>query len=188
VILMPENRWSIRLKLSVTTMLLLLFVVGCHSAEEKAKQKLNEQQRQETAKTVSYLQAHYNAIVDWPQELKGKSFTIDVEPIFLRADHRPILFSAMLEDIRKENNGISLYFLTVPTAGEPAMRVILECGECDVQTLKKSGESIGDYAFVAQITAAAKSLDADENAPEFILHGKLIDARYIGTYAMDSRP
>lgn len=167
------------------TVLLLLPLVGCHSAKIQAKQHLEAQQQQEAVRTVAYLQAHYNAVVDWPQQLKGKTFTIDVEPIFLRADHRPILFYAMLEDVRKENNAVFLYFLTIPTEGEPSMRLILDCGACDLQSLKKSANSIGDFAAVAQVTAAVMSLDASEDAPEYVLHGKLIDARYLGEYAMD---
>ncbi len=165
-------------------MLLMLPLVDCHSAEMKARQHLETQQQQEAVRTVAYLQTHYNAVVDWPQQLKGKTFTIDVEPVFLRADHRPILFYAMLEDVRKENNAF-LYFLTIPTEGEPSMRLILDCGGCDLQSLKKSANSIGDFAVVAQVTAAAMSLDASEDAPQYALRGKLIDARYLGEYAMD---
>ena len=167
------------------TLVLLLPLVGCHPAEMKARQHLETQQQQEALRTVAYLQTHYNAVVDWPQQLKGKTFTIDVEPVFLRADHRPILFYAMLEDVRKENNAIFLYFLTIPTEGEPSMRLILDCGGCDLQSLKKSANSIGDFAVVAQVTAAAMSLDASEDAPQYALRGKLIDARYLGEYAMD---
>lgn len=169
----------------MVALLLLLTMIGCHSSEDKAKRRLDEQQHQEAARTVAYLQTHYNAVVDWPQQLKGKSFTIDVEPVFLRADHRPMLFYAMLEDVRKENNATFLYFLTIPTEGEPSMRLILDCGACDLQSLKKSANSIGDFAVVAQVTVAAMSLDASEDAPEYVLHGKLIDARYLGEYAMD---
>jgi hypothetical protein len=167
------------------TVLLLLPLVGCHSAKIQAKQHLEAEQQQEAVKTVAYFQTHYNAVIDWPQQLKGKSFTIDVEPIFLRGDHRPTLFYAMLEDVRKENNAVLLYFLTIPTEGEPSMRLILNCGACDLQSLKKSANSIGDFAVVAQVTEAAMSLDASEDAPEYVLHGKLIDARYLGEYAMD---
>jgi hypothetical protein len=95
------------------TLLLLLPLSGCHSAEERAKRQLEAQQRQEAARAVTYLKTHYNAVIDWPQELAGKTFTIDVGPIFLRADHRPILFYAMLEDVRQENNGTFLYFRRV---------------------------------------------------------------------------
>jgi len=165
--------------------MLLLPLVGCHPAEEKAKRQLEEQQRQEAVRAVAYLQTHYNAVIDWPQELKGKTFTIDVEPIFLRADHRPILFDAMLEDIKQENGGVFLYFLTIPTKGEPALRLILDCAGCDLQVLRKSANPIGDFAVVAQVTAAAKSLDDSEDAPDYVLHGKFIDARYVGEYAMD---
>jgi hypothetical protein len=168
------------------TLLLLLPLSGCHSAEERAKRQLEAQQRQEAARAVTYLKTHYNAVIDWPQELAGKTFTIDVGPIFLRADHRPILFYAMLEDVRQENNGTFLYFLTIPTEGEPSgMRLILDCGGCDLQTLKKSADGIGDFAVAAQITSVAKALDAAENAPEYVLQGKFIDARYVGEYAMD---
>lgn len=167
------------------TLLLLLPLFGCHSAERRAKRQLETQQQQETARTVAYHQTHYNAIVDWPQQLKGKTFTIDVEPVFLRADHRPILFYAMLQDVRKENNGIFLYFLTIPTEGEPSMRLILDCGGCDLQSLKKSANPIGNFVVVAQMTTVVMSLDASEDAPEYVLRGKLIDARYVGEYAMN---
>jgi hypothetical protein len=90
----------------------------------------------------------------------------------------------MLEDVRKENDAVLLYFLTIPTEGEPSMRLVLDCGACDLQSLKKSGNSIGDFAVVAQVTAAAMSLDASEDAPGYVLHGKLMDARYFGEYAM----
>jgi len=166
------------------TLLLLLSTIGCHSAEEKLK----EQKHQESARIereIADLRAHYNAVADWPKQLKENTFTIDVEPIFLRDDRRPILFFATLDDIRKESDGVFLYFSTIPTDGEPAMRLILDCGECDLQALKKSGNSLGDFAVVAQVTGAAKSLDAAENAPEYVLHGKFIDARYVGDYAMN---
>ena len=165
--------------------LLLLPLVGCHSAEDKAKRQFEEQQNQEAIKAATYLRTHFNAVVDWPQQIKGKTFTIDVEPVFLRVDHRPILFYAMLEDVKKENDSIFLYFLTIPTEGEPSIRVILDCAGCDLQALKKSANSIGDFVVVAQVTAAAKVLDADENAPEYVLRGKFIDARYVGEYAMN---
>jgi len=167
------------------TVLLLLPLVGCHSAEEKAKRQLEEQQNQEAVKATTYLRTRFNAVVDWPQQIKGKAFTIDVEPVFLRVDHRPILFYAMLEDVKKENDSIFLYFLTIPTEGEPSIRVILDCAGCDLQALKQSANSIGDFVVVAQVTGAAKELDAGENAPEYVLHGKFIDARYIGEYAMN---
>ena len=91
----------------------------------------------------------------------------------------------MLEDVKKEKDSTFLYFLTIPTEGEPSIRVILDCAGCDLQALKKSANSIGDFVVVAQVTAAAKELDAGENAPEYVLHGKFIDARYIGEYAMN---
>jgi hypothetical protein len=166
-------------------LLLLLPLSGCHSADERAKRELEAQQHQEAVKAVAYLQTRYSAVVDWPREVKDKTFTIDVEPVFLRADHRPILFYAMLEDVRKENNATSLYFLTVPTEGEPSMRLILDCGGCDLQSLKKAANAIGDFVVVAQMTTAAKSLDVSEDAPDYVLRGKLIDSRYVGAYAMD---
>ena len=173
-----------RTRITITS-LLILALIGCHSAEEKAKRQLEEQQTQEAVKATTYLRTHFNPVVDWPQQIKGKTFTIDVEPVFVRADHRPILFYAMLEDVKRENDSIFLYFLTIPTEGEPSIRVILDCAGCDLQALKQSANSIGDFVVVAQVTGAAKELDAGENAPEYVLHGKFIDARYIGEYAMN---
>ena len=161
-------------------------MIGCHSAEEKAKRQLEEHQAQEAVKATTYLRTQFNAVVDWPQQIKGKTFTIDVEPVFLRVDHRPILFYAMLEDVKRENDSIFLYFLTIPTEGEPSIRVILDCAGCDLQALKQSSNSIGDFAVVAQVNAATKLLDAGEDAPEFLLHGKFVDARYVGEYPMNT--
>jgi hypothetical protein len=90
-----------------------------------------------------------------------------------------------LRDIRRSNDAIFLYFLTIPTEGEPTLQLILDCNGCDLLALKNSQKNIGDFGVVAQITAADKSLDEAEDGPDYVLHGKFIDARFIGDYAVD---
>jgi hypothetical protein len=172
----------------IVALTLLLTLFGCQSAEEKAKRQIEEHKQQEAARAereIAYMNSHYNAIVDWPQQLNGMTFSIDVEPVFVRADHRPALFYAILEDIRRSNDTIFLYFLTVPTEHEPSLQLILDCGGCDVLAFKNSDKKVGEFGVVAQVTAAVKSLDTTEDAPDYELHGKFIDARFIGDYAMD---
>jgi hypothetical protein len=43
-------------------------------------------------------------VADWPSLLRDGMFTIDIEPIFVRPDHKPLLFIANLEDVRRPNN------------------------------------------------------------------------------------
>ena len=100
------SRWRWRLSRSrvrkrcVTAMpLLLILLVGCESAEHKLKLQ-REQQAIRTGRQVDDLRSRYNAVADWPRQLEGKSFSIDVETVFVRTDQRPILFYADLEDVR----------------------------------------------------------------------------------------
>ena len=55
----------------------------------------------------------------------------------------------------------------------------------DLRALKNSATAIGDFGVLAQVTGAVKSLDESEDAPEYVLHGKFIDARFVGDYALD---
>lgn len=98
-----------------------------------------------------------------------------------------MLFYATLEDVKRENGAATLYFttVTVTTEGEPSSRLILNCDGCSLQDLKKSAASVGDFGLIVQVTAAAKLLDGAENAPEFVVHGKFIDTRFVGDYALD---
>ena len=171
----------------VASMVLFAFL-GCQSAGDKAKRQLEEQKHQEAARAereISYLSSHSNAIVDWPQQISGLTFTIDIEPVFVRGDHRPTFFYATLKDVRRSNDAVFLYFLTIPTEGEPTFQLVLDCNGCDLLALKNSVKNVGDFGVVAQITEAQKSLDEADYAPDYILHGKFIDARFIDDYAMD---
>jgi hypothetical protein len=174
-------------------LLLLLTLLGCQSDKEKEKLHQEEQRRQEVARInheIADLRSHYNAVVDWPQQLKGKPFSIDVEPIFARADLRPVLFYATLIDVRRQNDAVILYFRTVPTENEPILLLILACAGCDLRSLKDSAKPIdGDFGVIAQVSAVAKSLDSgvdepeDVLRPEYVLNGKFVDARFVGNYA-----
>ncbi len=172
----------------VITSMLILALVGCKSAEQKAKLQREVQTHQDATRVeqeVAFMSSHTNAIVDWPKQITGLTFTIDVEPIFVRADHRPTLFYAILEDIRRKDDKTFLYFTTAPSEHEPSLRLILDCGGCDLVTFKSSAMKIGEFAIVAQVTVADKSIDATDDGPDYILQGKFIDARYVGDYAVD---
>jgi hypothetical protein len=65
------------------------------------------------------------------------------------------------------------------------LQLILDCAGCNLQAFRQSSDGIGDFGVVAQVSAADKSLDLSEDAPDFVLHGKLIAARWIGDYAFD---
>jgi hypothetical protein len=173
---------------AMVMLVLLLSLLGCQSAEEKAKHQREEQKHQEAARVdrdIASMTSRSNAIVDWPQQLNGLTFTIDVEPVFVRADHRPTFFYASLKDIKRSNDAIILYFITIPVEGEPTLQLTLDCNGCDLLALKNSEKNVGDFGVVAQITAADKSLDDAEDAPNYVMHGKFIDARFIGDYALD---
>jgi hypothetical protein len=157
---------------------LLLSLFGCQSSEERSRQQEVIRLNREMADFCS----RYNAVVDWPKEIKGVTFTIDAEPVFLRSDQRPILFYAVLEDVRRRNGSIFLYFRTAPTEGEPTLRLILDCDRCDVLEIKNSANALGGFGVLAQVTQAVRSLDDSEDAPEYLLHGKFIDARFVGDY------
>ena len=80
-----------RLVNRVMPLLLLLTVLGCYSAEERTKSQAEEQAQLDSARVVremSDLASRHNAVADWPTQLKGRAFTINAEPILLRADHR----------------------------------------------------------------------------------------------------
>ena len=138
-----------------------MLLSGCHSAE-KAKQQLESQRKQEVQRQIAALRFRYRAVDDWPRQLAGKILAIEVQPVFVRPDHRPILFFAMLDDVRLENGAPSIYFSTIPTQGEPWMRVMLDCDGCDLPRLKGAAKSMDDIAVVAQITSAAKAIDQGE--------------------------
>lgn len=78
------------------------------------------------------------------------------------------------------------YFRTVATQGEPSFQLALACPSCNVQSFEDPDKMLGDYAIIAQIASMAKSSDTSEDAPDFVLHGSLIDSRFIGDYALDS--
>ncbi len=163
---------------------LLLGALGCHSSEEKARQQ-REAQDSAYEREITALRTRYDPVVDWPEALKEKTFTIDVEPILVRSDKRPEFFYATLEDIRRQDDGVLLYFRTTPTEGEPILELLLECPGCDLKRFEDSAKDVGDFALVVQVTAAVRSLDSSDNAPDYVLHGRLIDARFIGDYALD---
>jgi hypothetical protein len=170
---------------TIVTSMLLLTLLGCHSAEEKARLERKEQQRQLAASDLANLRSRYNPVVDWPQQLKERTYTIDVEPIFVRSDDRPSLFYGTLDDVRRNNDGILLYFSTTPTEREPTIQLILDCASCNLGELERPANSIGDFAVVAQITAATKSIDESKDAPDYVLRGKLVDERFVGYYAIE---
>jgi hypothetical protein len=126
----------------------------------------------------------HDAITDWQQALKSRTYSIDVEPLFLRADHRPFLFYANLEDIKRENDHTVLQFRTTPTDGEPIVELMLACNGCNLQELKKPNH-IGDFAIIAVPSSVVKAVDGPEDGPDFILRGTFSDARYIDDYAFD---
>jgi hypothetical protein len=162
----------------------LLGMIGCHSSEEKARRQ-REAQDSAYGREVAALRTRYDPVVDWPEALKQKTFTIDVEPVLVRSDKRPEFFYAMLEDIRRQDDGMLLYFRTTPTEGEPTLELLLECPGCDLKRFEDSAKNIGDFALVARVTAAARSLDSSDNAPDYVVHGRLVDAQFVGDYALD---
>lgn len=102
-------RPSVIRRLSITASLFMPFF-GCHSS----KPVIHSQGRQETAdsdRLVADLRSLYRPFTDWPHEMDGRTFTIDVKPIFVRDDHRPVLFYALLEDIKGGENGQVLLYL-----------------------------------------------------------------------------
>lgn len=131
------------------------------------------------------LSSRHNAITDWQQPLMNTTFSIDVEALFLRNDHRPFLFYATLEDVKRQHEAIALYFRTTPTEGEPTLQLILDCNGCDLQKLKEPSYSVGDLGVVAEPTGVSKAIDGPEDGPNFILNGKFVEARYVGDYAFD---
>lgn len=168
----------------ITALLLLFVCVGCESSEQKEKRQQQEQATR-IAKDMADLSSRHNAITDWQQPLKNASFSIDVEPLFLRSDHRPFLFYATLEDVKRQHDVIVLYFRTTPTEGEPTLQLVLDCNGCDLQKLKEPKTSGGDFGVVAEPTAVSKAIDGPEDGPDFILNGKFIEARFVNNYALD---
>ena len=80
---------------------------GCQSAEERARRQQEEQNRQDVVKVdreIAEDTTRFGAVADWPSLLRDGMFTIDIEPIFVRPDHKPLLFIANLEDVRRPNN------------------------------------------------------------------------------------
>jgi hypothetical protein len=163
---------------------LFVFLLGCQPNEEKATQQRDKQESTRINREIADLTLKHNADSDWPSRLKDAPFTVDVDPIFVRADHRPMFFYASLEDVRRIGDSVFLFFLTMPTQREPSLRLILECGGCDLPGLKKSANTFGDFGLIAQIFTATKSLDESDEAPEYLLHGRFIEAIFVGDYAL----
>ena len=173
---------------SCLILLMALFLSGCQSAEERAKRQQEAQDRQDVVKVdreIAEDSTRFGAVTDWPSLLRDGMFTIDIEPIFVRPDHKPLIFIANLEDVRRSNNQTLLYFRTTPTAKEPVSRLILDCAECNVDSLRTSNSDIGDFEVIADIASATKSLDISEDAPTFVLQGRFIQARWVGDYAVN---
>ena len=163
---------------SAVTLCTLVFN-GCRTSEERAE-RIREQQYLLSAGEFLKFANDEHAIIDWQAELKKISFTVQLASIFVRADQRPFLFYALLEDIRRENSKTLLYFDTTPTQDEPAMRLVLACGACDFSSLSQTENRLGDFALVARISQARKLLDGPEDAPDYVLDGELVAARFVG--------
>jgi hypothetical protein len=181
--------------LSHTCMVVLiaLFLSGCHSAEERARLQREEQNRQDVARVdreIAEDSTRFGAVTDWPSLFRDGMFTVDIEPIFIRPDHRPILFIAFLDDTRRENGQTMLYFSTAQTADEPKFRLILDCAACDLSSLRESGKRDGEFEVIADIASATKLLDiplddtGTADPPKFVLHGRFIQARFVDDYTL----
>lgn len=173
---------SVRVLAFCAALSLSLPSIGCDSAERKARHQ-HEEHGAQLAREVSDLSTRYNAVSNWQMLFKQKRFSIEAEPIFVRSDHRPILFYATLEDVRREHDAFMLYLDSTPTEGEPVVRLVLDCNGCDLQKLKAPSESFGDFAVVAAPTQVVKTIDGPENGPDFLINGKLIEAVYVDDYA-----
>lgn len=78
------------MKVAVTLPLLLLsLTIGCHSRKELAERQRKAQETASAKRDIAALCSRYNSVVDWPQQVRDKLYTIDIEPSLIRKDGRP---------------------------------------------------------------------------------------------------
>jgi len=155
-----------------------------------AKVEEQAEKRVQIKKSLEDMVVKYNAATEWhrdfdfDQENAGlfgpPIYTIQIEDALVRADKRPVMFVAHVEDVVKGETEYSVHFSTADPFGiflsRPSIRFILHCTHDQVNLIMQNPRDAGlfereNYAVIAEISGVRKvslalTAHADSVVPE----------------------
>jgi hypothetical protein len=170
---------------------LFLSAISCKKSETETrakKHKAKTEKQIQTEKMLQDLVKKHSAIVDWRQNIDQKNlgpfsppiYTIQVEDALVRADDRPVMFIAKIEDIVRRDDKYLVNFSVsrmLNMYSNPYVRFILHCTQEQVNHIMNNhngnNESffLDHYAAIANISGVSKvSLQLTAGADRVISH------------------
>jgi hypothetical protein len=165
-----------------------------------------EEQRQETTRlehSISGMVAAHNGVIDWKKELGNKLnldpiYTVHLQGVLIRADGRPLLFYASVDDVKQQQDGNYLLVLSSSVDVRATIRLTLECEPDRArEVLGQRGPELNRYyAVIAQIRSVQKIAhevpsgvdtetgDSTSEIPVFATNGRVLDLMYVGAYGL----
>jgi len=198
-------------KLLLVVLILFMVLIGCDSDnpnETTQSKKERVEEKRQTTQQVRELCSKYNAVANWDKDFDDDKFsfytfyTLDVQEALIRADGRPILFFAGVEDVIKRANKYSVRFFAHYPPTSRSLDLILDCTSNQVDKIVSHTPSsslfrLDDYAVIAQISEVEKLkfalrayaqgydyAEVDVEAPNrFIATGSCLDLIFVGNYS-----
>lgn len=179
-------------KRSITLLLCIavLGAFGCDNrqAEEKRERQQAEADRQRAKRAIDELARQHNAVVKWREGLAAKEpigqiYSVDLEPILIRSDGRPLLFIADVVDINSTGPSYMCSFQADLNMSHK-IDLILACTP-EQATQIRQGAS-GKYAIVARITSLGPLVhvpaqeESGEGGVRFRASGECLGQAYLG--------
>ena len=173
--------------LTVFILLSLFFLAPSCSQRETEEAKQIEARRQELRRSVLGMMSRTGAVSEWTNtahDISGrrKLFTSDFQELLIRADHRPVLFSGMLEDVEKRDQKYYARFRNFDKLGIP-LAFVLECNpDLAAKLTNQKAAYFGVYVVVAEISEVTSQTaekpsgaNEDDSAPSTTAHGRCVD-------------
>jgi hypothetical protein len=144
----------------------VLGALGCDNrqAEESRKRQQAEAERQKTTHAIAELARVHNAVVNWRQGLAakeplGRIYSVELAPVLIRSDERPLLFIADVLDISSTGNSYTCSFQADVNLSRK-IELILGC--TPEQATQIGQGASGKYAIVAHITSLGPPVQVPE--------------------------
>jgi len=173
---------------------------------EEEKQELETEKRLQVEKSITDIITKHNAVTEWKHGFDkkglasfGEIYTIEVEEVLIRADDRPIMFFANVEDVVKEANRYLVYFHNrFDFLLRADIHFVLDCTQDQVNEIILSPRAPfeSNYAVIAKVSSIEKCIvrvRTEDNgrvglsspiftSNVFVATGRCLDLLFVGDY------
>jgi hypothetical protein len=166
-----------------------------HQRQEKMREdRAHEAQEEQARQRILQFAAQYDAVTDWRKSLSSEVvphivYGAELTPLFVRQDHRPLLFVVSVKDVTLQDSEYTIHSETRIFFGKPLRLELRATPEQARTVMANSADSIARYAIVARIESVNEFNQSSQNSEgprtRSVAEGECVGVLPVGRYFGD---